>query len=99
MDLSGKQIVVTGGTGALGTAVVSKLLAAGATCIVPTCMRRKRSAFPIASDPKVKLVAVSDLSDEAQVAKALFRCKALGIDPHRRRLCGRQGGRNRQGTR
>jgi NAD(P)-dependent dehydrogenase (short-subunit alcohol dehydrogenase family) len=36
MDLSGKQIVVTGGTGALGTAVVSKLLAAGATCIVPS---------------------------------------------------------------
>ena len=35
MDLSGKKIVVTGGTGALGTAVVSKLLAAGATCIVP----------------------------------------------------------------
>jgi NAD(P)-dependent dehydrogenase (short-subunit alcohol dehydrogenase family) len=31
MDFSGKHIVVTGGTGALGTAVVGMLLAAGAT--------------------------------------------------------------------
>ena len=31
MDFSGKHVVVTGGTGALGTAVVGSLLAAGAT--------------------------------------------------------------------
>ena len=35
MDFSNKYVVVTGGTGALGTAVVGGLLAAGATCIVP----------------------------------------------------------------
>ena len=35
LDFSGKHVVVTGGTGALGTAVVSGLLAAGATCTVP----------------------------------------------------------------
>ena len=35
MDFSGKHVVVTGGTGALGSAVVGALLAAGATCTVP----------------------------------------------------------------
>ena len=69
MDLSGKQIVVTGGTGALGTAVVSKLLAAGATCIVPYVHETEVHRFPHREDPNVKLVAVSDLSDETQVAK------------------------------
>ena len=49
MDFSGKHVVVTGGTGALGTAVVGRLLAAGATCTVPYCTKPKRSAFPIAA--------------------------------------------------
>lgn len=94
MDLSGKQIVVTGGTGALGTAVVSKLLAAGATCIVPYVHETEVQRFPHREDPNVKLVAVSDLSDEILGCEALFRCEALGFDPHRRRICGGQGGRN-----
>lgn len=34
--LDGKQIVVTGGTGALGGAVLAKLLNEGAVCYVPT---------------------------------------------------------------
>ena len=34
MDFSGKQVVVTGGTGALGSAVVGALLEAGARCTV-----------------------------------------------------------------
>jgi NAD(P)-dependent dehydrogenase (short-subunit alcohol dehydrogenase family) len=69
MDFSGKQVVVTGGTGALGTAVVSKLLAAGATCIAPYVHEAEAQRFPHRGDPNVTLVAVSDLSDEAQVAK------------------------------
>ena len=69
MDFSGKQVVVTGGTGALGTAVVSELLLAGAICIVPYVHDAEAQRFPHRSDPNVKLVAVSDLSDEAQVAK------------------------------
>ena len=35
MNYDGRHVVVTGGTGALGTAVVGALLAAGATCHVP----------------------------------------------------------------
>jgi NAD(P)-dependent dehydrogenase (short-subunit alcohol dehydrogenase family) len=35
LDLTGRHVVVTGGAGALGTPVVARLLAAGATCHVP----------------------------------------------------------------
>jgi NAD(P)-dependent dehydrogenase (short-subunit alcohol dehydrogenase family) len=75
MDFSGKHVVVTGGTGALGTTVVSKLLAAGATCVVPYVHEAEAQRFPDRSDAKVKLVAVSDLSDEAQVAKVYSEAK------------------------
>ena len=75
MDFSGKQVVVTGGTGALGTALVRKLLAAGATCVVPYVHEAEAQRFPHRSDTKVKLVAVSDLSDEAQVAKVYSEAK------------------------
>jgi NAD(P)-dependent dehydrogenase (short-subunit alcohol dehydrogenase family) len=69
MDFSGRQIVVTGGTGALGTAVVSELLAARATCVVPYVHEAEAERFPHRGDPNITLVAVSDLADEAQVAR------------------------------
>jgi NAD(P)-dependent dehydrogenase (short-subunit alcohol dehydrogenase family) len=75
MDFSGEQVVVSGGTGALGTAVVSKLLAGGATCIIPYVHEAEVQRFPNRSDAKVTLVAVSDLSDEAQVAKVYSGAK------------------------
>ena len=69
MDFSGKHVVVTGGTGALGIAVVSALMSAGATCTVPFVHEAEAQRFPHRDDPKVTLIAVSDLADEAQVAK------------------------------
>jgi len=75
MDFSGKQVVVSGGTGALGVAVVSKLLTGGATCIIPYVHEAEVQRFPNRSDAKVTLVAVSDLSDEAQVAKVYSRAR------------------------
>jgi NAD(P)-dependent dehydrogenase (short-subunit alcohol dehydrogenase family) len=69
MDFSGKHVVITGGTGALGTAVVGSLLAAGATCTVPYVHEAEAQRFPHRGDPKVKLIAVADLADEAAVAK------------------------------
>ena len=62
-------MVVTGGTGALGTAVVGALVAAGATCTVPYVHEGEAQRFPHRGDPNVTLIAVSDLADEAQVAK------------------------------
>ena len=69
MDFSGRNVVVTGGTGALGTAVVASLLAAGATCTVPYVHESEAQRFPHDGDPNVKLIAVADLADEAMVAK------------------------------
>jgi NAD(P)-dependent dehydrogenase (short-subunit alcohol dehydrogenase family) len=70
MDFSGRQVVVTGGTGALGTAVVAMLLATGANCTIPYLHEAEAQRFPHRGDPNVTLIAVSDLADEAQVAKA-----------------------------
>jgi NAD(P)-dependent dehydrogenase (short-subunit alcohol dehydrogenase family) len=69
MDFSGKRVVITGGTGALGTAVVSALLSAGATCIVPYVHEAEAERFPHRNDDKVKLIAVANLANEAMVAK------------------------------
>ncbi len=69
MDFSGRHVVITGGTGALGTAAVGMLLAAGATCTVPYVHEAEVQRFPHSGDPHVKLIAVADLADETAVAK------------------------------
>ena len=69
MDFSGKQVVVTGGTGALGAAAVGMLLKAGATCTVPYQHEAEAQRFPHRGDSGVTLIPVSDLADEAMVAK------------------------------
>jgi NAD(P)-dependent dehydrogenase (short-subunit alcohol dehydrogenase family) len=69
MDFSGLHVVVSGGTGALGTAVVGSLIAMGASCTVPYVHEAEAKRFPHRGDAKVKLITVSDLADEASVAK------------------------------
>jgi NAD(P)-dependent dehydrogenase (short-subunit alcohol dehydrogenase family) len=69
MDYAGRHVVVTGGTGALGTAVVAGLLGLGATCTVPYLHEAEAQRFPHRGDAKLKLIAVSDLADETSVAK------------------------------
>jgi NAD(P)-dependent dehydrogenase (short-subunit alcohol dehydrogenase family) len=69
MDFKDRHVVVTGGTGALGTAMVGALLEAGAACHVPAMVPQEAERFALRSHPKVRLVAVSDLSDEAAVAR------------------------------
>jgi NAD(P)-dependent dehydrogenase (short-subunit alcohol dehydrogenase family) len=69
MDFSGKQVVITGGTGALGAAAVGMLLKAGAACTIPYQHEAEAQRFPHHSDGSVTLIPVSDLADEAMVAK------------------------------
>ena len=69
MDYSNKPVVVTGGTGALGTAVVGGLLAAGAACTVPYLHEAEAQRFPHKDNAKVKLIAVTDLAEAAAVAQ------------------------------
>ena len=68
MDFSGKHVIVTGGTGALGIALVNMLGGAGAICRVPYVHETEAERFPRRGDPNVTLIAVSNLADEEQVA-------------------------------
>lgn len=61
---------MTGGTGALGSAVVGALLHAGASCTIPYVHDAEAKRFAHAGDPNVKLIAVKDLANELDVAKA-----------------------------
>jgi NAD(P)-dependent dehydrogenase (short-subunit alcohol dehydrogenase family) len=67
MPFSNQTVVVTGGTGALGTAVVDALLAAGARCRVPYIIDAEAVAFP--HKDRVTLVGNCDLTKEADVAR------------------------------
>ena len=67
MDYRDRHVVVTGGTGALGTAVVGALLEAGAVCHVPYRSESEAKRFPHSDNKKVSLVALGDLADEAAV--------------------------------
>ncbi len=69
MDFSGRHVVVTGGTGALGTAVVGALLQAGARCLVSFVHLSEAQRFAHREHERIKLIAVNDLSDEPAVAK------------------------------
>jgi NAD(P)-dependent dehydrogenase (short-subunit alcohol dehydrogenase family) len=64
---TGRSVIVTGGTGALGSAVVDALLKAGARCVVP--YRDEKDGQRLKGRERVTLVAIRDLSDEAEVAK------------------------------
>jgi NAD(P)-dependent dehydrogenase (short-subunit alcohol dehydrogenase family) len=67
MSYDGRHVVVTGGTGALGTAVVGALLEAGASCHVPYRSEDEAKRFPHRGQGRVSLVSLGDLSDEAAV--------------------------------
>jgi NAD(P)-dependent dehydrogenase (short-subunit alcohol dehydrogenase family) len=68
MDYRDRHVVVTGGTGALGTAVVAALVDAGASCHVPCMHAGEAERFAFRNHGQVKLVTVSSLADETEVA-------------------------------
>jgi NAD(P)-dependent dehydrogenase (short-subunit alcohol dehydrogenase family) len=66
---SGGNVVVTGGTGALGTAVVAALRQAGAICHVTNFHAAELDHYPHRNDPGVHVTSGLDLGDEAAVAR------------------------------
>lgn len=68
MEFQDRHVVVTGGTGALGAAVVGLLLEAGATCHVPVRDLKDSRRFAHRGHDRVVLSPVPDLADEAAVA-------------------------------
>jgi len=69
MNYADRHVMVTGGAGALGTAVVATLLEAGAACYVPCLNEAVAQRFAHRGHGRVKLFVGADLADEAQVAK------------------------------
>jgi NAD(P)-dependent dehydrogenase (short-subunit alcohol dehydrogenase family) len=69
MDYRDRHVIVTGGTGALGAAVVGALVEAGAVCHVPYVVAAEAERFALRQHERVKLVAMSDLGDEPDVTR------------------------------
>jgi len=69
MDYRDRHVVVTGGTGALGSAVVNALVEAGAVCHVPFIHAGEAERFALRQHARVRLVADGELTDEAAVAR------------------------------
>jgi len=70
MDFRQRHVVITGGAGALGTAVVSALLEAGAFCHVPCFNEAEAQRFPLRDHKQVTLTVVGNLADEAAIERA-----------------------------
>lgn len=69
VGFAGSHIVVTGGTGALGRAVIAELRAEGAVCHVPNLVAAELAHFPHASDEGVHIARDIDVADEAAVRR------------------------------
>jgi len=79
MDFRDRHVVVTGGTGALGRAVVGALLAAGAHCHVPYRQEREKEGLPTGA---LSLIPVPSLADEAAVVKLYGGLPSLWASIH-----------------
>lgn len=69
VDFAGSHVVVTGGTGALGRAVVGALRGAGAVCHVPNLVAAELAGFPYLNDRAVEIARDVDVADEASVRR------------------------------
>lgn len=84
-ELDGKVAIITGGTGALGGAVVARLLAAGAAVVAPYRkagdLDQLRDQAGIAADAKLSGMPL-DLTDEDAVTQAYAEAAAAhgGVD-------------------
>jgi NAD(P)-dependent dehydrogenase (short-subunit alcohol dehydrogenase family) len=80
MDFRGREVVVTGGTGALGSALVDALTTAGAICHIP--YRSDGTVADLKDRSEVKLYPDLDLTDEAAVERLFDGVKNLWASIH-----------------
>jgi NAD(P)-dependent dehydrogenase (short-subunit alcohol dehydrogenase family) len=70
MDFRDRHVVITGGAGALGTAVVTALVEAGAICHVPCFNEAEAQRFTLRDHKQVTLTIAGNLAEEAGVERA-----------------------------
>jgi NAD(P)-dependent dehydrogenase (short-subunit alcohol dehydrogenase family) len=76
MDFRNRHVIVTGGAGALGTAVVARLIESGAVCHVPCLNEAEAARFRLRDHKQVTVTVTGSLTDEAAIEK-LYR----GVTP------------------
>jgi NAD(P)-dependent dehydrogenase (short-subunit alcohol dehydrogenase family) len=76
MDFRNRHVIVTGGAGALGTAVVTRLIEAGAVCHVPTLHEAEAARFRLRDHKQVTVTVTGSLTEEGAIDK-LYR----GVTP------------------
>ena len=103
MDFRDRHVVITGGAGALGTAVVDALVEAGAVCHVPCLDAAEAQRFRLREHRQVVLTVTGSLADETAVDRLYdgfrrygLRSTSLAVLPRRR--CARPA-RRRCGSR
>ncbi len=69
MDFRDRHIVVSGGAGALGIAVVEALAGAGAICHVPCLHEAEKQSCRLRESKNVRLAVAGNLADEAVVSR------------------------------
>jgi NAD(P)-dependent dehydrogenase (short-subunit alcohol dehydrogenase family) len=69
VTFSGAHVVITGGTGALGTAVVAALRRDGAVCHVTNLVAAELAHYAHRGDANVHVTSALDLADEAAVTR------------------------------
>jgi NAD(P)-dependent dehydrogenase (short-subunit alcohol dehydrogenase family) len=82
MDFRDRHVVVTGGAGALGTAVVAALIDAGAICHVPCYDEAEAKRFRLRDHKQVTLTVTGSLADEAAVTRAYAGIAPLWASIH-----------------
>jgi NAD(P)-dependent dehydrogenase (short-subunit alcohol dehydrogenase family) len=82
LELSGRETVVTGGTGALGAAVVGRLLCAGAIVHVPVYLDQELHGFPHREHDAIRIHRGLDLRLEADAVRLFGSVGSLYASIH-----------------
>ncbi len=81
-EFSGREVLITGGTGALGTAVVSVLLERGASLVLPVFDAKELERFDLRDHPSIRIIQGVDLRDDAAVRGLYEPLRSLWASIH-----------------
>ena len=82
MDFRDRHIVVSGGAGALGTAVVEALAGAGAICHVPCLHEAEKKSCRLQESQNIRLTIAGNLAEEAAVTRLYQGIASLWASIH-----------------